>query len=110
MAVVPDLARDRMQSHPHEDMAGRGLPSDMMFTGPLLSLGLDRLCVLALILAHGPHREEAASALKARDSAADGVPAIVATDTAAGAVVEARTEAGVATVIRLCSMTASAQS
>jgi hypothetical protein len=92
-----------MQGRPHGDMAGRGLPSDMTFTGLLLSLDLDRLCVLAPILARGPHREEAASALKARDSAADGVPAIVATDTAAGAVVEARTEAGVATVIRLCS-------
>ncbi|KAJ5311203.1 hypothetical protein N7476_007063 [Penicillium atrosanguineum] len=110
MAVAPDLARDPMRNHPREGMVGRGLPSDMMFTDLLLSLDLDHLCARGPILARGPHQEEAASAPRAHGSAADGVPAIVATDTAAGAVVGARKEAGVAIVISLFSKITSLQS
>jgi hypothetical protein len=74
----------------------------MMFTAPILSRApdLDRLRFLALIPARAPHREEAASAPKAHGSADAGVPATVATDTAAAVAVGARTEAGVAIVIR----------
>lgn len=110
MAVAPDLARDHMRSHPREGMVEHGLPSDMMFTGLLLSLEIDRLCDLDLILARGPHQEEAASAPKAHGSAADGAPAIVATDTVAGAIAEARKEAGVAIVIRPFNKITSSQS
>jgi hypothetical protein len=77
----------------------------MMFTAPIPSRApdLDRLRFLALIPARAPHREEAASAPKAHGSADAGVPATVATDTAAAVAVGARTEAGVAIVIRLWS-------
>ncbi|KAJ6104202.1 hypothetical protein N7523_010522 [Penicillium sp. IBT 18751x] len=72
-----------------------------MSTGRLQSLDLDRLCAPGLILVRGLHQEEAAFAPKAHGSAVDEAPAIAATDTAAGAIVGARKEAGVAIVIRL---------
>lgn len=102
MAVAPDSARDRMRSRRREGMVERGLRNDMMFTAPILSRApdLDRLRFLALIPARAPHREEAASAPKAHGSADAGVPATVATDTVAAVAVGARTEAGVAIVIR----------
>lgn len=103
MAVAPDSARDRTRSPRHEGMVGRGLLNDTMFTAPLLShdRDLDPLYVLARIPAHAPHREEAASAPKANGSADAGVPATVATDTAAAVAAEAQIEAGATIVIRL---------
>lgn len=105
MAVAPGSARHRMQSPRHEGMVGRGLLNDMMFTAPLLSHDHDHdhdpPCALARFPAQAPHREEAVSAPKANGSADAGVPATVATDTAAAVAAEARTEAGATIVIRL---------